>query len=179
MTPQIREVTRAEDFGALEPMVVEYLRIITNELQTHHGVVMDPTVLAAGTMATPEKYVPPRGRTFVAEDGGAFLGMGFLRPLDGTDYEIKRLYVRPEARGTGLGRTLLYRVMDAARALGGRRLFLDTLGTLTPAIRLYEAEGFRFTDPYPGSEVAVIEDIRPHAVFMVSDLAPQGHRSHR
>lgn len=170
MTPAIRELTRAGDFGALEPMIAEYFGIIAAKLSAHHDVTLDTSGPVAATMATPEKYVPPLGRAFLAEQDGAFMGMGFLRPMTGLDYEIKRLYVRPDARGTGLGRRLLYRIMDAARDLEGRRLYLDTLATLRPAIRLYEAEGFRHIAPYPGSEAAAHDDIRPHAIFMVKDI---------
>ena len=170
MTLVIRELTDARDFATLKPMVAEYLDIISDTLVTNHQVNFDMSGPLAATMAAPENFVPPLGRTFLAEKNIAGVGRGFLKPMTGVNYEIKRLYVRPDGRGTGLGRTLLYRIMDAARELGGQRLFLDTLGALRPAVNLYEVEGFRHIDPYPESEVASYDEVRPHAVFMVKDL---------
>ncbi len=170
MNHLIAEVTDPDRFAALGPVVHEYMQLIADELARNFAVSLDPAPVADGTMSTPEKYLPPQGRTFMASDDTGVIGMGFLRPIRGTDYEIKRLYVRPETQGSGLGRGLLHRIMQDTRDLGGKRLFLDTLSSLKPAIRLYESEGFRFIDPYPGSDVAALEDVRPHAVFMVRDI---------
>ena len=91
----------------------------------------------------PGDYAPPRGRLLLA-DGGCVA----LRPLGGDICEMKRLYVRPSARGTGLGRALVQRVIDEARALGYRAMRLDTLPSMTAAAAMYRAFGFREIEPY-------------------------------
>ena len=61
---------------------------------------------------------------------------------------MKRLYVKPNTRGSGLARQLIARLLTAARELGYRRVVLDTLKDMTAAQALYRTCGFRPTDPY-------------------------------
>ncbi len=101
----------------------------------------------------PGAYAPPRGRLLVAGSRAAPLGCVALRPLPGNDAttrvaEIKRLYVRPAARGTGLGGALASEVIGAARAIGYREVRLDTLASMTAARALYASLGFRACDAY-------------------------------
>ena len=71
-----------------------------------------------------------------------------LRRVDAETCEMKRLYVRHAARGTGLGRALAGAVIAHARARGYERMLLDTLPSMTQARSLYESLGFRETDAY-------------------------------
>jgi len=78
----------------------------------------------------------------VAYDGGEPAGCGGLRALDATHGEVKRMYVVPDRRGTGVSTAILRRLEESARELGWDRLLLET-GTEQPdAMRFYEREGF-------------------------------------
>ena len=102
----------------------------------------------------PGKYARPRGRLLLAFDDDRVLGCIGMRPLDGGDCEMKRLYVRPEARGMQLGRRLVERLCDEARSEGYARMFLDTLPTMASAQRLYLSMGFAPTEAYVFNPVA-------------------------
>ncbi len=96
----------------------------------------------------PGAYVPPGGALLLARGPGADAGCVALRRLNEQDCEMKRLYVRREYRGTGLGRRLTDAVLAQARQAGYRSVRLDTLPKLREAIAMYRGMGFRESAPY-------------------------------
>ena len=96
----------------------------------------------------PGKYAPPGGRLLLALAGGAPAGCVALRPLNNSGCEMKRLYVRPQFRGQGIGRRLVDELIASAREAGCWRIYLDTLPSMGDAIALYESVGFRDIQPY-------------------------------
>ena len=97
----------------------------------------------------PGNYAPPSGRLLLAIEGKQIAGCIALRSSGDGACEMKRLYVRPEFRGQGLGKELVTTLLDAAREIGYRRMLLDTLpGKMDEAIALYRSFGFREIAPY-------------------------------
>jgi ribosomal protein S18 acetylase RimI-like enzyme len=106
--------------------------------------------------ALPGLYGPPGGELLLAKRGDHVLGCIALKPLDPPHTaEIKRLFVREQARGLGVGKALIAAAIEAAQRLGYREIKLDTLPQMQSAIALYEQCGFApiapyGSHPYPG-----------------------------
>jgi GNAT superfamily N-acetyltransferase len=111
----------------------------------------------------PGPYAPPLGRLLLAVESGEAAGCIALKQLEPGICELKRLYVRPAFRRTGLGRRLVQQIIEEARSIGYSTMRLDSLDRLEPAIRLYESLGFvRCTSYYDTPLV--------HTVFMELEL---------
>jgi ribosomal protein S18 acetylase RimI-like enzyme len=106
----------------------------------------------------PGKYAPPAGELMLARStAGEALGCVAMRALDGTEVcEMKRLYVRPAARGLGIGVALVEAIIGCAEELGYTEMKLDTLAGMQEAFALYWRFGFAevpayYHNPVPGT----------------------------
>jgi ribosomal protein S18 acetylase RimI-like enzyme len=111
----------------------------------------------------PGDYAPPTGALLLAWIEGNAVGCVALRRLDEECCEMKRLYVRPEARGYRLGSLLAESILAVGRESGYRRMRLDTLPSMQTAIGLYHSLGFREISPYRNNPV-------PGALYMEKEL---------
>jgi len=97
----------------------------------------------------PGDYGPPEGRLLLAESEGQTVGCVALHKLDTDICEMKRLYLRPQFRGKGLGRALAERIIAEARQIGYRRMRLDTVDpVMKDALAMYRKLGFKEIAPY-------------------------------
>jgi putative acetyltransferase len=96
----------------------------------------------------PGVYGPPAGVLLLATEADLAVGCVGARRLDEESCEMKRMFVAPIARGRGVGRSLAEAVVDGARGLGYRRMYLDTSVRQTEAITLYRDLGFVEVAPY-------------------------------
>jgi putative acetyltransferase len=102
----------------------------------------------------PGGYAPPAGRLLIAIDENQTGGCVALRKIADGVCEMKRLYVRPGFRGTGLGHTLAEAIILAAREIGYQRMRLDTLpGKMDRAIAMYRSLSFKEIGPYYSNPV--------------------------
>ena len=167
---EIRELTTRDEVVALSDVLLEYITFVSDEVRTHFGIDMEAAPLHAKTMGYIDTLIPPMGRAFVAGEGDQITGMIFLRPSDDDAVEIKRLYVRPEGRGRGLGARLIDHALAAARKMGAKHVVLDSTKNLRSAAKLYESRGFRYTGPYTGSDHSEDTALLPYMIFMRRDL---------
>ena len=95
----------------------------------------------------PGKYAAPEGYLLLAREGDTVLGCAALRRVDESTCEMKRVYVRPAARGRNLGRLLVEAILNEAKLANYSRICLDVLPEFTAAQKLYESMGFEPAEP--------------------------------
>lgn len=96
----------------------------------------------------PGDYARPKGCLLLAAYEGQPAGCAALKPLEGKTCEMKRLYVRPEFRGLGIGRALAEAVIGRAQKIGYNYMRLDTVPSMEAARALYASLGFERISPY-------------------------------
>lgn len=143
------------------------VRALFEEYAAELGVDLCFQNFAAELATLPGAYAPPRGGAWIARVDGRDAGCVALRPLDAKAAELKRMYVRRDWRGRGLGRRLGETAIGFARVAGYRAVCLDTLAGMTEALALYRSFGFRPTRAYCHNPL-------PDTVWMALDLRPAG-----
>ena len=108
----------------------------------------DPHTFEEELARLPEPFEPPSGRLFLASVGDVPAACAGLKPLGYGDCEMKRLYLRPQFRGLGIGRMLVSRLIQEALEIGYSSMRLETGPLQVEAQGLYVATGFRRIPPY-------------------------------
>lgn len=112
----------------------------------------------------PGKYAPPDGRLYIVKYNDRFSGCIALRKIEDGICEMKRLYLKEELRGKGIGNLLVTRIIQDAKDIGYKTMRLDTIKEKMPkAVEIYTKHGFVETDPY-------YHNPNPHTLFMELDL---------
>jgi putative acetyltransferase len=153
--PLIRDAAMPGEIDLVRRLFLEYEAVI--------GVDLCFQGFREEVAGLPGRYAPPGGALLLADGTTGVEGCVALRPLGPDICEMKRLYVRPGARGGGVGRRLAQGIVDRAVQLGYERMRLDSLPSMTAALGLYRSLGFREIPPYNDNPV-------DGAVFLEVDL---------
>jgi len=125
-------------------------RALFLEYAHHIGINLDFQNFDEEVATLPADYDP----IFLARCDGELAGCVALRPLGDGLCEMKRMWVRPQFRGRGVGRALALRIIEEARARGFRAMRLDSLPSMQSAIGLYLELGFTDISPYRYNPIA-------------------------
>jgi ribosomal protein S18 acetylase RimI-like enzyme len=148
---QVREASTPEDYAAFAVLIAEYEQWLLARYETVSGLVAAVRAhqdLDAELASLPEKYASPRGAVLLAERDGEVLGGVAVRDLHDGTCEMKRLYVRAAAQGSGAGRLLCERLLELAGSVGYTAMRLDTGFRNEEALALYRSLGFEERDAY-------------------------------
>jgi ribosomal protein S18 acetylase RimI-like enzyme len=150
---------------ASAPHHYEVAGVLFREYADQLGVDLCFQDFASELNQLPAMYGKPTGCLFLVMRGDRPVGCGALRKLSDGVCEMKRLYIRSEARGANLGRRVAERLVERAAALGYEAMRLDTLVHMAPAQNLYRSLGFREIAAYYSNPLA-------NSVYMELSLTP-------
>ena len=159
MTVTFELADARRDRESLTGFNTEYLNWADANIQRDFGVGLSALLgepipgYVARTLPQLCAASPPEGAFYLVRRAGRAVGMGGLRRSSDGVAEMKRVFVRPDQRGSGLGAIIVRRLIADAATFGYGSMRLDSGPFMTSAHRLYEAEGFRDCPPYEGAEV--------------------------
>jgi GNAT superfamily N-acetyltransferase len=152
---EIRRAETAEDIAQVRTLWTEYWETL--------GLPLDFQGFGAQLQRLPGEFAAPAGLLLLAFEDFMVAGTIAVRPLRADACEAKRLYVRPDFRGKGLGKKLLSRAIDSTRSIGYQTMYGDTLPSLREAVQLYEQFAFERVEAYSA-------DPTPGAIYLRLEL---------
>ncbi len=145
------------------PEEIPLVRSLFEEYAESLGFDLSFQDFARELQSLPGDYAAPGGAILIAREGDRILGCVALRPMGQGVCEMKRLFVRPDARGRALGRGLAEAVIAEGVARGHKKMRLDTVPAMIEAIALYRSLGFKAIEPYRANPI-------PGALFFEKNL---------
>ena len=140
MTIYIKEVKGTSDLNAVRILFREYADSLAFDLSFQD--------FEKELESLPGRYAIPEGCLLIAQNQDGIVGCAAVRKIGDGVCEMKRLFVRPEYRGAGIGRRLVMEIVRTAICLGYSRMRLDTTPSMNEATSLYRSLGFYDTEPY-------------------------------
>ncbi len=164
----VRQAAMPGDRAAVQDLFAEYLRWVCPRVYDEYQAEFDAESILAHDMQTINIFMPPQGLLYLAYQDGSLAGCACTRRIGGQIAELKRMYVRPSFRRSGIGRMLVSETVKAVQQLGYSFLRLDSAGFMSDAHALYRSIGFQDRTQYEESEIP--PEYRQHWVFMELEL---------
>lgn len=145
---EIRQATSVEDYAAGKALIEEYAEAL--------GVDLSFQNFSAEIADLPKMYGAGRGCLLLARIDREWVGCVAIRSQSADICEMKRLYVKPQYRRSGIGKRLAETAIRSAQKLDYSRIVLDTLASMTEAQSIYESLGFREITGYCSTPLEAI-----------------------
>jgi GNAT superfamily N-acetyltransferase len=168
---RILQAQPADDAQVVKELFWEYLTWANDMNEREFGLRLDIAKMLEEDMADLGKFMPPDGRLLLAQNEDFTVGCVCLKKLRTGIGEVKRLYVKPDFRGKGIGKMLVGSLLEEARKVGYGMIRLDSTRYMVNAHDLYRSFGFQEIAPYPESEIP--KEYHAHWVFMELSLDTQ------
>ena len=169
MSVEISFVSEVPDLREFEALLLDYYTDVLKVAEAAGLRRLVPQDLVDGSIAHLDEMLPPDGRLALARnENGGLVGCGTLRRIRPDAVEMKRMFVRPEARGHKVGQRLFEMRIAEARRMGCRAIYADTAKGNRPMLSMYERYGFRYISRYP--ENANPADFDPYLVYLVYEF---------
>lgn len=168
--PVLVPVGDADTAAAAASLIREYLQFIAETARDHYRLSFDIEAMIASDLDDRAKFYPPAGRFYVVRHEDRYVAVGCLKRLTASVGEIQRMYVRHDARGLGVGRLLVERLLADARSMGFDTVRLESLRALTAAHTLYRSVGFREIAPYADNSMKDYQSPAAMATYRASVL---------
>lgn len=136
----------------MDALLTEYYDLMIARIESMGGSVPPGRKALVEFWEEIDQFLPPTGQLVLAKSkDGALIGCGSLKTIGSGKGELKRLFVKPGARGLGLGRRLVEMRVEAARKMGLKTLYVDTLKNNLEMRGLYRKMGFEEIEGYTES----------------------------
>ncbi|MBC7936921.1 MAG: GNAT family N-acetyltransferase [Rhizobacter sp.] len=132
--PEFIHAQSKEDYSAAAELFREYAAWLNIDLRFQN--------FEAELQSLDKMYTLPNGGIILCKKESLFIGCVGIRKIDDESAEMKRMWVKKNQHGKGLGSELLHKAIALAKNCGYKKIKLDTLNTMTPAISLYRKNGF-------------------------------------
>jgi GNAT superfamily N-acetyltransferase len=166
---ELRRVHGEHDLQSARALAKEYGHWAAQVAKAEYGIDAKAET-EQGLSTSIDELLRPRARLYVAYVDGVDVGIGGLKPVSHEVAEIKRMYVRPSARGRGVGRALMMKLLDDVRELDFRIVRLESAAFMTASHELYRSVGFVDVPPFERSEFGAIPGATDIQVFMQLEL---------
>lgn len=162
---ELRFVSEVPDIPAFRALLEDYYNTVGPGIHGAGGPVISARDMAQSTLDALDTLLPPDNRLLLGWTGeGRLVACGTLRRIRPDAVEMKRMFVRPEAQGLGLGRRLFEMRIAEARAMGCTAIYADTYRGNDRMLSLYDGFGFKRISRYP--ENANPPDFDPFLIYL-------------